>query len=224
MSDPRLDRELERIRAEAPPPGLEDRLTKLVPDVVAPVRPLPSLAMCTLMLCLVLLFAGIVPGVAAGAKGWKALDWAQRAGIAGVLGVSFVWLSFELARRLYPGARLRVPAMVVSLSTLAVLTAWVIAATGFQPNPILFLVACIAFTSVCALASASLVILCLRRGVIVSPSSVAWLVGAATAMAGFVAVEVFCKIVETAHILTSHVLPAILVGALAGLGARRFLR
>lgn len=222
MTDPRnehnLDRELhqlsDHLRDAPAPPGLADRLAAALPAAVTPVRPLPSLAVRALVLFALVAAVALALGFGAGGHGWEALEPDQQYSLAALLAAGAVWLAWELAAQMSPAPYHRWSSLVPPAVALVAALAWIAWETPHDGDAPLFYPACLAFTAEATLAAAALAWLWLRRGFTMGRSGLA--LAAAVALAGFGAVQFFCPYVDAAHILTSHVLPAVAVGALVG--------
>lgn len=211
MNDPDLNG---RLPVEPVPEGLEQRLRAALPAQFDAVRPLPSLSArvgITLLLLVVLVLA---LGLLTGGKGWHALDGLQRTALGSLLAAGLVSMAFELSLRMTPGSRLRAPAALPVLAITAAATVWVFGTVDFAEQSKLFYPICVAYTSIAALLTAWVLNRWLRRGLLTSPSR--WIGAGAAGLAAFGVIQLFCPMVDVAHIVTSHLLPAAAVGAAVG--------
>ncbi len=202
MTEPNFDLQFEKLRQRG----------------IGAVKPMPRLEVRAAILFLVMAVAALALGFGAGGKGWRALETMQRLSLAVPMAAAALWIAWDLAARMAPGSRIRVPALLPALAALAVIALWPFAAAPLHATK-LFYPACLAFTSAGSALGGFSAARFLRRGFCAAPGTTL-LLAAAAGLAGFAAVEIFCPIVEGWHIVTSHVLPAALAGAVAG----RYLR
>lgn len=198
MSEPNYERQIELLRERG----------------IAPVKPLPGTPVRALILFAIVAATAVAMGFGAGAKGWRALDAAQRLELVIPLLFAGLWIAADLAARMAPGSRIRTPSIVPAAVAFALLATLPFALAPLRPMK-LFYPACLAFTTAAVAVSGLLVSRWLRRGLFTAPGA-GLLTASAVAFAGFAAVSIFCPVVEGGHILTSHVLPALVVGAVAG--------
>lgn len=207
-------RHLPELPRVATPPGLEERLAAALPAEMAAVRPLPGIALRTLLTFALLTLAGAGLGFLAGGKGWKAMDFEQRLALVSLLLLGGAWLSWELALRMLPAVRLLTSGAGPAAAALAAVCgwAWWLNPPGGQSR--LFYAICLAYTTAGVALGFWLTRFWLRRG-FRATGVFSWPIAASTGLAGFAAVQFFCPFLDAAHILTSHVAPAIAGGLLA---------
>jgi hypothetical protein len=219
MTDPRLDSQFERLRESPTPEGLAERLAAQLPSAVAPVRPLPPTWRRAAALFGLMLAVSVVLGFAAGGKGWRALDAMQRSSLVLVVGAGMIWLAFELSSRMSPSPRLFWNRLLPILLAPLAIVAWIALETPASGNSPLFYPICLAFTTAGVAATGWVTWRWLQRGF--APSRLSLFAATACGLAGFAAVEFFCPFVDAPHILTSHLLPALLAGAAVAWWMRR---
>jgi len=200
--------------AEQPPPGLADRLAAALPARAAAVRPLPGAPQRALAFFGLLLGTAVSLGFALGGKGWHRLEAGQAAWLLGPALMLLAAAAMALGERMVPGARVRWRGEWLAAGAAVMMVAWTLASTQAVEQSLLFYGICLAYTSAGVLFSTWLALRCWRRGWAPGASG-RWLAGGACALVGFVAVELFCPYQDTAHILSSHVLPALVAGLAA---------
>jgi hypothetical protein len=219
------DNDLDRILASsgAPQPSPEEvALAKLaIFNDLKPVRPVPSVRGSALVfggITLALIVAGVL---GLGAHGWQRMNTAQAAALAGWALAGVVFASVSVGARMAPARQVRPWAEALWGAAFAAVAVSAAALMEYQPGPKMALPVCIAVVVGTALLWAAGAAALLRRAWPVTPVRFGLACGAAAGLTGFLVVQVFCPYLETAHILVSHVLPALIACALgAGLGAR----
>jgi hypothetical protein len=214
MNDQELQRQLEKLAQASPPAGLADRLAAAVPAGTAPVRPLPGLPVRTLITLALLLLAIAVMGFLTGGKGWRGLDFDQRLSLSLMLTMLTAWFAWELSLRMVPAARLYSTGAPAALAALVAAAGWAYWWTPVVANSKLFYFICIGYTTAGVAVSFWLTSRWLRRG-FPQFQGFSWSIAGAVGLAGFAGVELFCPYLDVAHIVTSHIMPAVAAGLLA---------
>jgi len=196
------------------PPGIEGRLLAALPAQVLPVKALPGIAARTAVTLILLIAAGVGGGFLAGGKGWRTLEREQGLALSLVLLPLAVWLAWELALRMVPAARITSNGGPAAVLALAAAAGWAVWWTPMRADSRLFYAICLVYTSGGAAFGYWLTHRWLRRGCWTN-TVFSWPIAGAAGLAGFTAVQLFCPFVDVGHILTSHVLPALVAGLLA---------
>ncbi len=207
------DRLREAGRTELPA-DIESRLLAALPTQILPVKALPGIAGRTAVTLILLIVAGVGCGFLAGGKGWRTLEPEQGLALSLVLLTLAVWLAWELALRMVPAARVTSNGAPAALLALAAAAGWAVWWTPIRADSRLFYAICLAYTSGGAAFGYWLTRRWLRRGFWTN-TAFSWPIAGAAGLAGFTAVQLFCPFVDVGHILTSHVLPALVAGLVA---------
>ena len=205
-------------------PATLQRAQALIPAELSPVKPL---ARPQVFAALFLLAAGAVAVGAAWLKGFygiRALSLAQGLVIFAVLASLLGLAAFALAGDMRPGARtvrgLVIFGLAFGAMELVFLTLFSDYALGqFVQQGM----ACFKMGMSCAVATAALVWLAVRKGYLVAPVSAGATIGALSGLAGLTALELHCPLQLVPHVMVWHagVLAAsAALGAAAGWAAR----
>ena len=198
-------------------PATLQRAQSLIPAELAPVKPL---ARPQAFASLFLLAAGAIAGGAAWWKGFygiRALTLVHGLVIFAVLAALLGLAAYALAGDMRPGARtvrgLVIFGLAFGAMELVFLTLFSDYALGqFVQQGI----PCFKMGMSCAVATAALVWLAVRKGYIVAPVSTGATIGALSGLAGVTALELHCPLQLVPHVMVWHA--GVLVAS-AGLGA-----
>jgi len=183
-----------------------------------PVKPLAPTSVRFIALILVLAVVAAVGSAALGPAGWRALGLLQRVAVFTALAAAAGLLAFSVGRQAVPGSRLLVSPYWLVAVVLGVMTA--IVAGLFHPHREAAFVStglvCLRIGLECAIPTALLFWLPLRRGAILNPMLTGASAGALAGLGGLTVLEIICPNLNQYHILIWH-LGAALVSALAGL-------
>lgn len=216
-------RRLARALAEAPPlsPPPADQLRRIEAGILAdlkPVKPLPPAGVLWFALLSILAVVVAIGGVALGAAGWRALSVLQRLAVFTALAAAAGLLAFSAGRQIVPGSRLLVSPYLSVIAVLAVIAG--ICTSLFYPHPESTFVStglvCLRIGLECAIPTALMLWLLLRRGAILNPMLTGATAGALAGLSGLTVLEVFCPNLNKYHIVVWH-LGAALASAAAGL-------
>ncbi len=192
---------------------------------IKPVRPLPSLWAAAIRLGVCAAAIGTLAALATGAKGWAVLRPGQRGVIFSVafavLAVQAVFAGAEMEPgrgRPLAGRWLRwlIPASLLSLPVL--LFQWSPDATFLS-----HWAGCFGRAVITTIAVFAGVWIWARRGYFVDSARAGATLGLLSGLGGFLSQELYCPVLETAHVAISHVglvVFATLAGALVGRAAR----
>jgi hypothetical protein len=185
---------------------------------LVPVRPMLPMPAGVLLLLICAAGSGLLLASATGNKGWIALDAAQRsiiflaALLATAVQAALVSLEMEPGRSFAPAVR------HASWLTPALFTA--VAASLFPWAPDASFLShwalCFARAAATALIALVAIYLVARRGYFVHFRRAGAAVGLLAGLGGFVSQELYCPVLETAHVTASHV-GLLLVSSLAGM-------
>jgi hypothetical protein len=195
---------LERIKAETL-------------SALKPVRPLPPSG--AFFVALILIAASMVAvGVfELGSAGWRALGSLQRIAVFTALATGFCLLALSLIRQVVPGSTVLFSTPPFVVAVLGLMAS--IFASLFQPHKEPTFVAtglvCLRIGLECAIPTATLSWLILRRGAILNPVAAGARTGAFAGLSGLLLLEIFCPNLNKFHILLWH-LGAALVSLAAG--------
>ncbi len=222
-------RPLARVLAEPPdaPPPSPEQLRRIEGALLAdlkPVKPLLPPAVLSLALLGVLLVVAAIGVAILGIDGWRALSLWRRISVFTGLSAAAGLLAFSLARQVVPGSKLLLSPYWLLAGIGASMFA--ILAALFQPHVEATFIAtglvCLGIGIACAIPTAILSRLALRRGAVLDPLRAGATGGALAGLSGLVVLEIICPNLNRDHILVWH-LGAALISAAAGFSIAAFL-
>lgn len=220
------DRDLDRLLADSSPAGPAAReqgarARQAILDDLAPVRPLMSARTAATALAAVGIIVIVIGAYGLGVRGWQRMSAAQGFPLIGWALAGVVFASVSIGSRMAPGRPVRPWSEALWGAAFVALAVAAAALMEFHPGPKMVLGHCIGVVLATALVWGAGAAVLLRRSWPAAPARFGLACGAAAGLTGFVVVQVFCPYLEAAHILISHVLPALAACALgAGLGVR----
>ncbi len=191
--------------AEPLDPQLLTRLRKTLPPALAPVRPLASTSVLTVLFFAVFAAAAALGAARFGAAGYFALAPWQRLAVFALLAALALAASFAAARDMRPAApSLSAPTLLLAgIAALEIL----FFALLHDYNPAHFFhagVTCFRYGLSCAAPAALLAWFIARRGFIVGPVSTGAAIGAVAGLAGVCAQELYCPVLTIPHTAVWH--------------------
>lgn len=194
-----------------------------------PVRPLAGTGTLFFAFMAIFLLAAAVGVAVLGFGGWLAENPAQRIAVFTALGVGSGLLAFSLGRLMVPGSRMLLRPALLVVAVLALMV--VIFGLLFRPREESTFVAtglfCLKIGLTCAIPTALLFWVVLRRGMILNPVVTAVAAGTLAGLSGLTLLEIFCPNLNQYHILVWHfgaVLASVAGGIAVGGLAEYFAR
>ena len=201
-------------------PPSPERLQQIKAGILAdlqPVKPLAPASTLFLALMFILAVVAAVGGGGLGIAGWRALTAPLRMTVFTALTAAAGLLAFSLVRQLAPGSRPLPSPYLMLVTVLGVIAS--LLATLFHPHEESTFVStglvCLKIGLECAICTALLSWLVLRRGAILNPLLTAVTAGALAGLSGLTVLEIFCPNLNEYHILVWH-LGAVLVSLIVG--------
>ena len=203
----RLVEVFDKHRPALPPPaGQMKRIEAAVLGNLTPVRPLAPARTFLLAFALIYLVVVAVGSLLLGADSWRALGISQKIVVFTPLAACAALLAFSLVRLMVPGSKYVISPTLLCIAAL-MLPVLVIAAifprqqlSGFVPTGLM----CLRTGLACAVPTAVLLWLLLRRGAILSPGLTGATAGGLAGLVGLMALEVRCPNLDGYHILVWH--------------------
>ncbi|MCL6506024.1 MAG: DUF1109 domain-containing protein [Bryobacteraceae bacterium] len=197
-----------------------ERITRCVRASLQPVKPAPAAS----------LFFSAFVGTAAllllatlamkGAPGWVVMGWRQALVVSLTLAAGLLMVAFSLSRQLLPGARQWISPRLAWVAAVGLFgfgvamgmpwKARIAKAAGFH---------CALHELMFATATAAILLVILRRGVVLAPIRLGATAGALAGLSGAMVLHFQCTVPEAPHVLLWHVtVPLVCAagGALAG--------
>jgi hypothetical protein len=205
-----------------------ERITRCVRDSLHPVRPSPAAGLFFSAFIGTVALLLLVTLAMKGAPGWAVMGWRQALVVSLTLAAGLLTVAFSLSRQLLPGTRPWISprgawAAAVGLFGFGVAVgmpwkARVAIAAGFR---------CALHELMFATATAVVLLVILRRGVVLAPIRLGATAGALAGLSGAMVLHFQCTVPEAPHVLLWHVTVPIACavgGALTGYFWRRRLR
>jgi hypothetical protein len=213
--------------AHAPQPvetAVLDRIRQPAISMLTPVRPLAPVGVFVAAFVIIFGVIAVAGALRLGVYGLPALTLIQRVAIFPVLMALAVLTAFAAARRMRPGARTIGSGVVFTVSLIAIEAVFLSLFHDYSVGRFLrWGTGCLRAGLLCAVPTALLVWLLVRRGYIVAPVSTGAAIGSVAGMTGLTALELHCPILTIPHVAIWHVgvlVVSIGAGAMAGWLAR----
>jgi hypothetical protein len=197
-----------------------EQLERIKGDTLADLEPVRLLTPTRLLFLSLILIAASTAAVGVfelGIAGWKALGLFQRFAVFTPLVAGSGLLAFILVRQVVPGSRVLFSTPLFVTAVLAIMAS--VFTTLFNSHRELTFVAtglvCLRIGLECAIPTAALFWLVLRRGEILNTMATGALTGALAGLSGLVLLEIFCPNLNKYHILLWH-LGAAFVSVMGG--------
>jgi hypothetical protein len=181
---------------------IEDRIL----GNLRPVKPLPATGVLSLVLLSIFAIVVVIGNAILGTAGWHAVNVLQKFAVFSALTASAGLLAFSAVRQIIPGSRLGLPPRLLVSAVVALMAG--IFTTLFVPHRESTFIStgllCLEIGLACAIPTAALLWLVLRRGAMLSPISIGATAGALAGLSGLIVLEVFCPNLNKYHILLWH--------------------
>lgn len=197
--------------------GVTARIEKAIAADLTPIEPLPSLEWHIAVLSFIaFLVAGLI-GWGLGLHGWEEMSSKQAAVTFGLLPVLIVTAASAVSRQMTPGAMQRLsPALPFGVCLFAMpFTAVLLYSSTPNPDFAFYAARCWAIGMACAIGTAPILWLVLRRGFALQPRLHAASAGLLAGLAGIAVLELQCPLMDASHKLAGHatvVFTAALIG------------
>jgi hypothetical protein len=209
--------EIDRIFAQSGGRGLDpdaiERAKAALPGRIVPVRPLAPPSMFLLAFLAAFAVISVACASLLGMAGLRALDDFQRAVIFPLLVLVAAIAALAAAREMRPAGGRRIGRFALAASTAGLLAAFAFLLRDYAtPNFVPQGIRCLVAGLVCAIPTAAILYLFLRRGFVLDWPSAGLALGTLAGLSGVAMLEMHCPILQAPHVMFWHVAVVPLAG------------
>jgi hypothetical protein len=227
MQPEEIDRILAQAAGRSVPhslnPAVIERAKAVLPERLAPVRPLAPAWMFTSVLFAAFAAVSVICALLLGLRGLHALNGIQLTVIFPVLVAGAGIAAVASAREMRPAGGKRIGRFALAVSTLALLGAFALLLRDYDTQKFVSEgVPCLVAGLACAIPAAIVIWLFLRRGFVLDLPAAGLAAGTLAGLAGIAMLEMHCAILKAPHVMFWHVavvpvcgVGGLLIGAVA---------
>jgi hypothetical protein len=203
--------------------GVQQRITDTLRSNLKPVRPVrPAVFYLVLIVAAVVTMAALGVFVRGSVGGARALGLGRAFGVLGAITAAALLLADALSRLMIPGSRIRLsPSVAVGLAAgLITLPVAALIPSTDHANFARAALACFALGLPYGIAAVVLVSFVIRPGAPVSSRLSRWIGGLTGGLAGLLFLEIYCPLLDSAHVFAGHLTVPLVCAVVAMLAGR----